>query len=194
MHSGLPIYKQCWVNCTIHTQLNASHLALASFLYSSPILVLQLQQLFSNLFTGSSNALNTLEVNATLLTPSCELCKKVILPHLAKKNLPMFIFACALWFRTKFVIGESWTVWQWVQTNQPKHLSWIWIEKLTKLICTASHVHMATTMFDVNCLATGDTKTYIMPTWDVRVWFKSLQALTHWNSYRIHPSQMWYNY
>ena len=32
----------------------------------------------------------------------------------------------------------------------------IWIEKPTKHICTTSH--MATTVFDVICLATGDTK------------------------------------
>ena len=56
---------------------------------------------------------------------------------------------------------------------EPQQLSSIWIEKPTKHICTMSR--MATTVFDIICLVTGDTKyLYHAYLWCIR--FKLLHS------------------
>ena len=117
--------------------------------------------------TASSNASNSLNYMASnVVKPDLEthtymhageLCKKVILLRLGQKT-KFLILACILQFRTKSVITESWTAWQWVNNaiDPATAASSIWIEKPTKHIYMTSR--MTTTASDVICLATSDTK------------------------------------
>ena len=116
------------------------------------------QQRFNYAWTTRQATMSTPDLGIhAYMHVSC--VKKSYFASFGPKNLQFFILAFVLRFRTtKSVITESWTAWQWVNNaiDPATAASSIWIEKPTKHIYMTSR--MATTVFDVICLATGDTK------------------------------------
>ena len=110
----------------------------------------------------SSNALDTLELHVTLLTPdltryscihACKLLKKVIyhVQGFRPNKRTLFFFLClhSSTRTTKFDIAVSWTVQQWVNnaTDPAIAAQFDWIEKPTKHFCTTSCMATIVTSF-----------------------------------------------
>ena len=156
--------------CSAQSRHNYPNLLMALYSGLLDTLSFQLQP-----HTESSNASIMLELHTTLSTPDLGThvclhvnCIKSILPRSGRKTYcSLFLFAFFNW---------GWQNLSLLKPEQPgseqiMQLSSIWIEKPTQHIYMTSH--MATTMFEVICLATGDTKN-TCPAYSGCIQFKSL--------------------